>query len=104
MVLAAPGVREIRSLAWSFLMGAGSATVYRTRRKYVEGGMLHALTEQRRHGGLRKLSHKEEAPLSALACTDPPTGRAKWTLDLLAGGPVQLTDHEPLPTRFGLPF
>ncbi len=80
----------------AFSVGAGTSTVYRTRRKYVEGGLEHALTEKRRPGGERKLSHKEEALLSALACTDPPSGRAKWTLELLAGGLVRLTDHETL--------
>ncbi len=75
---------------------AGTSTVYRTRRKYVEGGLGHALTEKRRPGGRRKLSHKEEALVCALACSEPPTGRAKWTLELLAGEVVQLTEHESL--------
>jgi transposase len=75
---------------------AGTSTVYRTRRKYVEGGLAHALTENQRPGGKRKLSNKDEALLFALACTDPPTGRAKWTMELLAGGLVQLTEHESL--------
>ena len=64
---------------------AGTSTVYRTRRKYVEGGLAHALTENQRPGGKRKLTNKDEALLFALACTDPPTGRAKWTLELLSG-------------------
>lgn len=75
---------------------AGTATVFRTRRKFVEGGLQHALSEKRRPGGERKLSKKQVALVSALACTDPPTGRAKWTLELLAGEVVRLTDHESL--------
>ena len=57
----------------AFSVGAGTSTVYRTRRKYVEGGLTHALTERRRPGGVRKLTHKEGALLSALACA--PTRR-----------------------------
>ncbi len=75
---------------------AGTSTVFRTRRKYVEGGLAHALSEKRRPGGERKLSKKQVALVSALACTDAPSGRAKWTLELLAGEVVRLTDHESL--------
>lgn len=77
-------------------INAGTSTVFRTRRKYVEGGLEHALTEKRRPGGERKLSNKEEGLVSALACSDPPSGRAKWTLELLAGEVVRLTEHDSL--------
>jgi len=77
-------------------VGVGTSTVYRTRKKYVEGGLKHALSERRRPGGARKLTDKEEAPVSALACTDPPSGRSRWTLELLAGEVVRLTDHDSL--------
>ncbi len=77
-------------------VNAGTSTVFRTRRKYVEGGLEHALSEKQRLGGKRKLSNKEEALVSALACSKPPSGRAKWTLELLAGEVVQLTQHDTL--------
>ena len=44
----------------------------------------------------RKLSSKEEALLVATACSKPPPGRARWTLELLADEMVRLTDHEEL--------
>ena len=47
-------------------------------------------------GGRRKLSGKEEALLIATACSAPPEGRACWTLDLLAGEMVRLTEHATL--------
>lgn len=77
-------------------VGVGISTVYRTRKKYVEGGLKHALSERRRPGGARKLTDKEEALVSALACADPPSGRARWTLELLASEVVRLTDHDSL--------
>jgi len=77
-------------------VGCGTATVFRTRRKYVEGGLEQALTEKHRPGGERKLTKKQVALVSALACADAPGGRAKWTLELLAGEVVRLTDHESL--------
>ena len=77
-------------------VGVGTSTVYRTRKKYVEGGLKHALTEKQRPGGERKLTEKEVALMSALACSDPPSGRARWTLELLANEVVRLTEHEDL--------
>src|SRR3954471_23691402 len=46
-----------------------------------------------RPGAARKLSGKETALLVAAACSSPPAGRQRWTLDLLAGEMVRLTDH-----------
>ena len=44
----------------------------------------------------RKLTGKEEALLVATACSSPPPGRARWTLELLADEFVKLTEHEQL--------
>ncbi len=74
--------------------GASVSTVYRTKARFVEGGVEHALSEASRPGGLRKLSAQHEASLVALACSAPPKGRAKWTLQLLADQLVVLTDLE----------
>lgn len=72
------------------------STILRCKRRLVEGGLEHALHERRRPGARRKLSGKEEALLVATACSDPPEGRARWTLELLAGRMVELTEHEQL--------
>jgi hypothetical protein len=42
------------------------------------------------------MSGKQEALLVATACSKPPQGRARWTLDLLAGEMVKLTEHVDL--------
>ena len=47
-------------------------------------------------GAERKLTAREEALLLATACASPPKGRARWTLKLLAGAIVKLTDHNSL--------
>jgi DDE superfamily endonuclease len=44
----------------------------------------------------RRANSREEALLIATVCSDPPEGRACWTLDLLAGEMVRLTGHESL--------
>ena len=75
-------------------VGVGGSTVYRTKRRFVLGNLELALREEPRPGAERKLSGKEEALLVATACSSPPEGRACWTLDLLAGEMVRLTEHD----------
>jgi transposase len=77
-------------------VAVSGSTVYRTKRRFVEGNLERALSEEPRPGAERKLTGKEEALLVATACTKPPAGRARWTLELLAGAMVKLTDHESL--------
>ena len=77
-------------------VGVGGSTVYRTRRRFVLGNLEAALSEEPRPGAERKLTGKEEALLVATACAKPPAGRARWTLELLAGEMVRLTAHEGL--------
>ena len=77
-------------------VGVGGSTVYRTKRRFVEGNLERALSEEPRPGAERKLTGKEEALLVATACSNPPAGRARWTLELLAGEMVKLTAHESL--------
>jgi len=77
-------------------VGVGGSTVYRTKRRFVEGNLERALSEEPRPGAERKLTGKEEALLVATACASPPEGRARWTLELLAGAMVKLTEHKSL--------
>jgi transposase len=74
----------------------GESTVYRTKRRFVQGNLALALSEEPRPGSVRKLSGKEEALLIATACSSPPEGRARWTLELLAGEMVKRTEHREL--------
>lgn len=69
-----------------------TSTVYRTKRHYVEHGLEPALSEKPRRGRRRKTTIVQEAMLTAIACADPPPGRRRWTLELLSGELVRLTD------------
>jgi transposase len=64
----------------------GASTVERTRRRCVEEGPDAALAERPRP----KLGPKERAFVVALACTKPPEGRKRWTMQLLADRVVEL--------------
>src|SRR5487761_2147497 len=50
-------------------VGVGGSTVYRTKRRFVEGNLEFALSEEARPGAARKLTGKEESLLIATACT-----------------------------------
>lgn len=65
-------------------------TVERIRAKFVEGGVEFALHDRPIFGARRKLDGKAEAFLVATACTDAPSGRANWTMQLLADELVRL--------------
>ena len=68
----------------------GVSTVERTRRRCVEEGVEAAPRERPRPGARPKLGPKERAFVVALACTRPPEGRKRWTMQLLADRVVEL--------------
>ena len=65
-------------------------TVERIRNRFVTGNLEHALNEQTHPGARRKLDGKREAFLVATACSTPPDGRSRWTMQLLADKLVEL--------------
>ncbi len=87
LLLAADGkIDEVIAQA----LGIGTATVERTRRRWVEEGLEAALVERSRPGAIPKLDPKAQATVIALACTTPPEGRSRWTMQLLAERVVAL--------------
>ena len=67
-------------------------TVVNLRQRFVEHGFDAALGRKKRRTPPRKksLDGHQEARLIALRCSAPPTGYAKWTLQLLAEKLVEL--------------
>lgn len=67
--------------------------MYRTKQRFVEEGLERALNEAPRPGAERKLGVDDESLLVAVACSKPPAGRSRWTLQLLADEMVRRTEH-----------
>jgi len=63
-------------------LGVCLATVFNTRRRYCMEGIHAVLTEKPRPGQPRKLDGHGEARLTAIVCSEPPEGRARWTTRL----------------------
>ena len=68
------------------------ATVARTRQQLVEEGFEAVLTRKHSPASARPriFDGAAEAKLIALACSEPPKGRARWTLQLLEAAVVEL--------------
>jgi len=73
-------------------------TVVGIRERFVEQGLEAALARKKRATPPRprRLDGRQEARLIALACGQPPEGRAGWTLRLLADRMVELNIVEGL--------
>lgn len=67
------------------------ATVGRMRERFVEQGLEACLErKEQKNRKARKLDGAAEARLTALACSEPPHGRERWTLRMLADELVAL--------------
>jgi len=65
-------------------------TVERIRKKFLEEGLENAINEKKRPGAPKKVDGRGEAEIITLACSNPPEGRLKWTLRLIADNLVDL--------------
>jgi len=79
------GTEEIASVLMCSL-----PTITNIRKKFVEGGVENALYDKARPGAVPKITGEIEAQLTMLACSAPPEGRVRWTLQLLADKLVEL--------------
>lgn len=92
-------IRRAQTLLWSDagktdteiaeLHGIYTSTVAATRRRWVKERRLE---DQPRLGAKKrkKLNRKQEAHLIALACSDAPNGRERWTMQMLADRLLEL--------------
>ena len=65
-------------------------TIVRTRRRFVLEGVEAAVYDKPRPGAKPKITGDVEAHLTLLACSTPPAGKARWTLQMLADKLVEL--------------
>jgi transposase len=80
--------RKLHEIAEAMMTSPG--TVSNVKRRYLEGGLEHGLQDRPRPGAKPKIDGEVEAHLIALTCSEPPEGRERWTLRLLADKLVEL--------------
>jgi len=81
------------------LLHVSRPTVYHVRKKYHERTSQHILEllqEQPRSGQPIKIDTRVESHISLIACTDPPEGFARWTLQMMADRLVTLNVVESI--------
>ena len=72
-------------------------TVEQTRQRFVEQGLQAALNRKKRLVASHyKFDGAQEAHLITLACSKPPQGRSRWTLQLLADKMVELRHFDSI--------
>jgi transposase len=67
----------------SQMLYVSEQTIRRTRQRFVEEGFQAALEDKPHPATGSELDEKQEARIIALACSEPPAGQARWTLELL---------------------
>lgn len=66
------------------------------RSAYLEGGAEYALCDVARPGKPRQFATDVEAKITALACSEPPEGARRWTLELLEQAAQGQADIGPI--------
>lgn len=81
-------------------LGVGLSMVERVRKRCVEEGIDSALNRKKQlRRRQKRLDGEGEARLIAMACGEPPDGRARWTLKLLADQLVECEVVETISTE-----
>jgi len=87
LLMAERGDRDV-DIAQALL--TSTPTVQRTRCRFVTEGLDGALYSKPRSGRPPRFTGEVQAYLTMLACSQPPAGRARWTMQLLADQLVAL--------------
>src|SRR6266498_5086946 len=72
-------------------MSCEMATIYNNQRRYTAEGLKAALTDKPRSGRPNEIDGTQRAKITALACSQAPTGHARWTLRMLADKGIQFS-------------
>ncbi len=67
----------------SQMLYVSEQTIRRIRQRFAQEGLLAALEDKPHPATGSELDEKQEARIIALACSEPPAGQARWTLELL---------------------
>jgi len=81
---------RMTDLEISEIFSVSLSTIHRIRRQFIHEGLRSTLTEKPRSGRPREFTGKDAAKVTALACSEPPEGHAKWSLRLIADKAVEL--------------
>jgi len=70
--------------------GATHSTIAGVAKRFVFEGVEAALGRRKQENHYRKVTGEIEARICAIACSDPPEGRSRWTMQLIADELIRL--------------
>jgi len=76
--------------AISSVLHVSLQTIFNVKRRYLSEGFEAALFDKARSGRPVRIDGTQRAKITALACSAPPAGYARWSLRLLADKAVEL--------------
>lgn len=80
LLKSADGRTDVEIADWLYI---SESSVRRTRLRFGKDGLDAALEDKPKPDREPLLNEQQEAHLVAIACSAPPEGRARWTLELL---------------------
>lgn len=92
LLLSARGDHTVASIC--AVLDVCPATVYNIRARYHAEGLAAVLTEKPQSGFPRRVTQREEAQITSIACSTPPAGRTRWTVQLVTDRLVTLYGTE----------
>lgn len=72
------------------IFSVSPSTIHRIRSRFANEGLSCTLTEKPRSGRPKQFTGRDAAKITALACSTPPEGHAKWSLRLISCKAVEL--------------
>ena len=87
LLLSSEGKSETEIVA---ALHTSPTTMYSVRRHFHTEGLQRAVYHKKSPGRPARITGEVEAKLAMLACSTPPQGRDRWTLQLLADKMVEL--------------
>lgn len=70
--------------------GPTHSTIAAVAKRFVEEGLEAALGRKKQENYHRKVTGEVEARLCVIACSDPPEGRSRWTMQMIADELIRL--------------
>lgn len=82
-------ILELLDEGWTLARTAAAVGTYRREvrrvgRRFLDGGVERALTDEARPRPSPLLDHADESAIIAMVCSAPPDGRARWSVRLIA--------------------
>jgi transposase len=87
--------QSLENIGWTYnkiqeSYGATHATIAKIAKRFVLEGMEAALGRKKQENRRRKVTGEVEAQICVIACSNPPEGKSRWTIQMIADELIRL--------------